>query len=115
MATIATVGQRTLEISPQEAAAGAMAVVVVRSKTTGKAVRYTVPESWIGRLIEINRKNDPAGRYEEVMKADGLFEVAPEPQGRAEIAYTASDAVRPVGLGRAPQHVGSWQKLTLRR
>jgi hypothetical protein len=37
----------------------------VRSKTTGKAVRYTIPESWIGWLIEINRKFDPAGRYDE--------------------------------------------------
>jgi hypothetical protein len=56
-----------------------MAVVVVRSKTTGKAVKYTVPESWIGRLIEINRKFDAAGRYDEIMKADGLFEVTPQP------------------------------------
>jgi formylmethanofuran dehydrogenase subunit E len=79
MATVATIGQRTLEISPQKAPAGAMAFIVVRSKMTGKAVRYTVPESWIGRLIEINRKFDPVGRYDEVMKADGLFEVAPEP------------------------------------
>jgi formylmethanofuran dehydrogenase subunit E len=79
MATVATVGQRTLEISPQKAPAGAMAIVVVRSKPTGKAVKYTVPESWIGRLIEINRNYDPDGRYDEVMKADGLFEVAPQP------------------------------------
>jgi formylmethanofuran dehydrogenase subunit E len=79
MATVATIGQRTLEISPQKAPAGAMAVIVVRSKMTGKAVRYRVPESWIGRLIEINREFDPVGRYDEVMKADGLFEVAPEP------------------------------------
>jgi formylmethanofuran dehydrogenase subunit E len=79
MATIATVGQRTLEISPQKAPTGAMAVVVVRSKTTGKAVKYTLPESWIARLIELNRNYDPAGRYDEVMKADGLFEVAPQP------------------------------------
>jgi formylmethanofuran dehydrogenase subunit E len=79
MATVATVGQRTLEISPQKAPAGAMAVVVVRSKMTGKAVKYTVPESWIGRLIEINRKFDPAGRYDEIVKADALFEVAPQP------------------------------------
>jgi FmdE protein associated with molybdenum formylmethanofuran dehydrogenase len=79
MATVATVGQRTLEISPQKAPAGALAVVVVRSKTTGKAVKYAVPESWIGGLIEINRNYDPAGRYDEVMKANGLFEVTPEP------------------------------------
>jgi hypothetical protein len=79
MATVATVGQRTLEISPQKAPAGAMAVVVVRSKTTGKAVKYIVPESWISRLIEINRKFDPAGRYDEVMKAENLFELGPQP------------------------------------
>jgi formylmethanofuran dehydrogenase subunit E len=79
MATVATVGQRTMEISPQKAPAGAMAVVVVRSKATNKAVRYIVADGWVGKLIEINRKFDPMGRYDEVMKADGLFEVAPQP------------------------------------
>jgi len=79
MATIATVGQRTLEISQQKAPAGAMAVVIVRSKQTHKAVKYTIADDWVGRLIEINAKFDPAGRYDEVMKADGLFEVTTEP------------------------------------
>jgi hypothetical protein len=78
MATVATVGQRTLEISPQKAPAGAMAVIIVRSKATHMAVKYTVADGWVGKLIEINRRFDPLGRYVEVMKADGLFEVAPE-------------------------------------
>jgi formylmethanofuran dehydrogenase subunit E len=79
MATDATVGQRTLEISPQKALTGAMAVVIVRSKATHKAVKYTLADGWVGKLIEINRKFDPMGRYDEVMKAVALFEVAPEP------------------------------------
>ncbi len=79
LATVATVGQRTLKISPQKAPAGAMAVVIVRSKATHRAVKYTVADGWIGRLVDINRMFDPMGRYNEVMKADGLFEVIPEP------------------------------------
>ena len=53
-----------------------MAVIVVRSKQSGAAVRYTVLDTWLPKLIDINKSFDPRGRYDAVMKADSLFEVA---------------------------------------
>ena len=73
LATIASVGQRTLTIAPEKAPAGDMAVIEVRSKATGKSVRYVVPDATLPRLGEINAKYDPRGRYDAVMTADGLY------------------------------------------
>ena len=53
-----------------------MAVVEVRNKKAGAAVKYTVADAWIPKLAEWNRTLDPRGRYDEVMKAEGLFSVA---------------------------------------
>jgi formylmethanofuran dehydrogenase subunit E len=79
IATIATVGQRTLQIAPEKAPAGALAVVIIRSRQpTGQALRYVVSDSWLPKLAEWNRTLDPRGRYDAVMGADGLFEVAEE-------------------------------------
>jgi formylmethanofuran dehydrogenase subunit E len=77
IATLASVGQRTLTIAPEKAPAGAMAVAVVRHKQSGAAVKYTVADSWLPKLIEMNKALDPRGRYDAVMRADGLFEVVP--------------------------------------
>ena len=78
IATVASVGQRTLSIAPEKAPAGAMAVIVVRSKQSGAAVKYTLPDTWVPKLIDINKTLDPRGRYDAVMKADGLFDVSRE-------------------------------------
>jgi hypothetical protein len=32
----------------------------------------------VPKLIEMNKSLDPRGRYDAVMNADGLFDVAPE-------------------------------------
>jgi formylmethanofuran dehydrogenase subunit E len=77
IATIASPGQRTLQIAAEKAPAGAMAVVVVRSKQTGEAVKYTVADTWLAQLGAWNRTLDPRGRYDAVMKADGLYEAIP--------------------------------------
>jgi formylmethanofuran dehydrogenase subunit E len=77
IATVATVGQRTLQIASERAPPGAMAVVVIRSKQTGDAVKYTVADSWLAKLAEWNRTLDTRGRYEAVMRAEGLFDVMP--------------------------------------
>jgi hypothetical protein len=53
-----------------------MAVAIIRHRKTGQEVRYTVSDTWLPKLIEINRQFDPAGRYEQIMKADGLFEIS---------------------------------------
>src|SRR5262245_59461261 len=67
LATVATVGQRTLRIAPEKAPDGAIAVVVVQNKQSGEAVRYTVPDEWLPTLAEWNRTLDEAGRYDAVM------------------------------------------------
>jgi formylmethanofuran dehydrogenase subunit E len=78
IATTTSPGQRTLTIAAEKAPAGIMAVVVVRHRKTGKAFRYTVAERWLLQLAQWNRTLDERGRYDEVMKAEGLFEVAEE-------------------------------------
>jgi len=75
IATVASVGQRTLQIAPEKASVGAMAVIIVRHKPTGEAIKYTVADSWLPKLAEWNRTLDPRGRYEAVMKAEGLFDL----------------------------------------
>jgi formylmethanofuran dehydrogenase subunit E len=78
IATVASVGQRTLRIAAEKASAGTMAVVVVRSKQSGASVKYTISDTWVPKLIDMNKTLDPRGRYDAVMNADGLFDVAPE-------------------------------------
>lgn len=78
IATTASPGQRTMTISAEKAPEGAMAAVVIRNRKTGKAVRYTVAETWMLQLAQWNRTLDERGRYDEVMKADGLFVVTDE-------------------------------------
>src|SRR5437870_8978849 len=75
IATIASAGQRTLTIASEKAPAGAMAVIIVRHKQSGAVVKYTVSETWMPKLAEMNRSLDTRGRYDAVMKAEGLFEV----------------------------------------
>jgi formylmethanofuran dehydrogenase subunit E len=77
IATVASAGQRTLQIASEKAPAGAMAVIIIRHKQSGEAIKYTVADSWLLKLAEWNRTLDPRGRYEAVIKAEGLFDVTP--------------------------------------
>jgi formylmethanofuran dehydrogenase subunit E len=77
IATVASVGQRSLRIEAEKAPAGAAAVVVIRPRQGGAGLKYTIPLSALPQLGKMNSELDPRGRYEAVMKADGLFEVAP--------------------------------------
>ncbi len=78
LATTASPGQRTLTIAAEKAPAGAMAMVVIRHRKTGRAFRYKIPERWLLQLAQWNRTLDERGRWDEVMKAEGLFEVVEE-------------------------------------
>lgn len=80
IATTASPGQRTLVIAAEKAPAGAMAMAVIRHRKTGAALRYTVSDTWLLKLAQWNRTLDERGRYDEVMKAEGLFEVVEEKQ-----------------------------------
>jgi len=75
IATMASAGQGTLQVAPDKAPDGLMGVAVIRSKATGAGVKYTIAESWIPKLIDINKTYDPLGRYNAVMNAPDLFTV----------------------------------------
>ena len=79
VATIASAGQGTLQVAPEKAPDDTMGVAVIRSKSTGAGLKYSVAASWIAKLIEINKTQDPMGRYDAVMKAADLFSVEPLP------------------------------------
>jgi len=79
IATMASAGQGTLQVSPDKAPESALGVAEIRSKATGAGVRYTVAASWIPKLIAMNKELDPLGRYNAVMDAADLFSVEPLP------------------------------------
>jgi formylmethanofuran dehydrogenase subunit E len=79
IATMASAGQGTLQISPDKAPEGLMGLAVIRSKATGASVKYTIAESWIPKLIDMNKAYDPLGRYNAVMNAPDLFTVEAMP------------------------------------
>ena len=75
IATVASVGQRTLTIAPSKAPDGAIAVAVIRPRRGGAGFRYTIPAAALAKLGAMNKELDPRGRYDAVMAAEGLFTV----------------------------------------
>jgi hypothetical protein len=74
IATHASPGQGTLQISPEKAPEGVTAVIVIKSRKTGEGLRYTVTDEWLPRILAW-LKVDPSERYDAVMNAEGLFQV----------------------------------------
>jgi formylmethanofuran dehydrogenase subunit E len=79
IATYASVGQRSLTIAPEKAPDGALAVVVIRPRKGGSGFKYTIPASDLAKLGPMNKNLDPRGRWDAVMKEDGLFKVEDAP------------------------------------
>lgn len=77
IATTASPGQRTATIAPEKAPEGSAAVIVIRHRKSGAAIRYAIPQEALLKLAQWNRTLDERGRYDEVMKADGLFTSEP--------------------------------------
>ena len=73
IATYASVGQRTLTIAPEKAPDGSLAVVIIRPRKGGPGFKYTIPASDLARLGPMNKNLDPQGRWDAVMKEEGLF------------------------------------------
>jgi formylmethanofuran dehydrogenase subunit E len=73
IATTSSAGQGTLRV--EKVPDDVLGVALIRSKATGAGFRYTVPASWIPKLIEINKNQDPRGRYDAVINAPDLFTV----------------------------------------
>ena len=79
IATLASPGQGTLQVAPEKAPAGMLAVAIIRNRKTGEGLRYTVSDEWLPKVREWIQTLDASGRYQAVMKAEGLFQVAPAP------------------------------------
>jgi formylmethanofuran dehydrogenase subunit E len=72
LATGASPGQGTLQISSDKAPSGSMAVVIIRSRKTGEGLKYTIADEWLSKILGWN-KSDPSGRYDQAMSAQDLF------------------------------------------
>jgi formylmethanofuran dehydrogenase subunit E len=74
IATHASPGQGTLQISPEKAPEGMTAVVVIKNRKTGEGLRYTVTDEWLPKILAW-LKADPSERYDAMMSVEGLFQV----------------------------------------
>jgi formylmethanofuran dehydrogenase subunit E len=79
IATQASPGQGTLQVMAEKAPPGILASVVVRERKGSAAVRYTVKDEWLPKVIEWLRNPDPMTRYKAVMTAEDIFQVSPVP------------------------------------
>lgn len=79
IATLASVGQRSLRIMPEKAPEGLAAIAIIRPKHGGPGFKYTIPMAALAKLGPMNRDLDERGRYDAVMATDGLFQVEPAP------------------------------------
>jgi formylmethanofuran dehydrogenase subunit E len=78
LAVGASPGQGTLHVAAEKSPPGTFAVVLIRPRSGGDGLRYSVPISWLPKLGEINRTmSDPLARYQVVMSAADLFTVEP--------------------------------------
>jgi formylmethanofuran dehydrogenase subunit E len=76
IATQASPGQGTLQISPEKAPDGDMAVIVIKNRKTGEGLKYTITDEWLSKILGWI-KSDPSARYDSAMNAEGLFQVEP--------------------------------------
>jgi hypothetical protein len=63
----------------EKAPDGAIAVAIIRPRNGGPGFKYTVPAADLPKLDAMNAKLDPRGRWDAVMKEDGLFDVEAVP------------------------------------
>ncbi len=78
IATQASPGQGTLQISPEKAPPGLMAMIIIRNRKTGEGLKYTISDEWLPTILGWN-KSDPPARFDAAMAADGLFKSEPAP------------------------------------
>jgi formylmethanofuran dehydrogenase subunit E len=78
IATQASPGQGTLQISPDKAPAGIMSMIIIRNRKTGEGLKYTISDDWLPIILGWN-KSDPPARFDAAMNAEGLFKSEPAP------------------------------------
>ena len=76
IATQASPGQGTLLISPEKAPPGIMAMIIIRNRKTGEALKCTISDEWLPKILSWN-KSEPSDRFDAAMAADGLFKTEP--------------------------------------
>jgi formylmethanofuran dehydrogenase subunit E len=76
LATQASPGQGTLQISSDKAPDGAMAVIIIKNRKNGEALKYTIADEWLPKILGWI-KSDSSARYDSAMSAEGLFQVEP--------------------------------------
>ena len=74
IATQASPGQGTLQIAPERAPDGLMAVIVIKNRKTGEGLRYSISDEWLPKILAW-LKSDPSARYDAAMSAEGLYQV----------------------------------------
>ena len=74
IATHASPGQGTLQISPETAPNGMAAVILIKNRKTGEGLRYTVADEWLPKILAW-LKADSSERYDAMMSAEALFQV----------------------------------------
>jgi formylmethanofuran dehydrogenase subunit E len=79
LATQVSPGQGTLLIAAEKAPPGQLAAAIIRDRKTGRGFIYTVSDQWLPKIGEWIKTLDPPGRYQAVMKAEGLFQVIAAP------------------------------------
>ena len=76
LATDTSRGQGTLQISPDNAPDGMMAVIVINNRKSGESLRYPITDEWLPKILAW-LKSDPSARYDAAMSVEGLFQVEP--------------------------------------
>ena len=66
LATHTGPGQGTLQVSPEKAPDGMIAVIVITNKKTGEALRYSITDEWPSKILAW-LKSDPPARYDAAM------------------------------------------------
>jgi formylmethanofuran dehydrogenase subunit E len=74
IATRTSPGQGTFALDPSPAPDGSLAIIIIRNKQSGEALRYAIDDAWLPKILAW-RSEDASGRYDAAMKAEGLFEV----------------------------------------
>jgi hypothetical protein len=73
IATHASPGQGTLQISPDKAPDGVMAVIIIKNRKTGEGPKYSIADEWLPKILSWI-KSDPSARYDSAMSAEGRFQ-----------------------------------------
>jgi hypothetical protein len=69
IATLASSGQGTLQMSPENAPPSLMAVIVIKNRNTGEGLKYSIADEWLRKILAWI-KSDPSGRYDPAMSAE---------------------------------------------